>query len=194
MKSNNIINIEELINNNKSIKFKEDYFNKVLNKCHKLIQRYNKTIKIKSCHFNVPEYEFGIPLYNYNELLMFLYNNLKNNGLYVKILKDEKKLYISWDEKLIDINQYNKIKKELEENKLVNLIEKPSEIINTNKNKNKNNEDNYLLISNNIPVPVNKNKYLQAQKVQQEREKYYKNLVNNNNKDNTYTNFLQYNK
>jgi hypothetical protein len=182
---NNILNLEELIyNNNKPNQIKEDYFNKVLLRCHNLIKRFNTKEKIKSCKFEVPLYEFGVPVYNFKELLHFLYESLVKNGLYVKILNNGRQLYISWDEKDVNINAYSEIKKKQQEYLFVEAAIKPSSIITSKRSKKE--IDNALLIQQ-AGVVVNKDKYLQAKKIQDQREQYYKQICSN--EDNEYTNF-----
>jgi hypothetical protein len=179
----NLINLEELLHNNsRPKKFKEDYFNKVLTRCHNLIKRYNKKEMLKSCKFEVPIYEFGVPVYNFNELLNFLYVNLKNNGLYVKILNNGRQLYISWDEKDVDFNSYSELKKKQQELMFLNAIQRPSEIIENNVQ----NDNNALLLKEG--VVINREKHLQAQKIKEERERFYKDLCNKYN-SNDFNNF-----
>lgn len=108
----NFLNLDYL-NKIKSSNIKYETFMSVLHKCHKKINKLND-LNVKSCFFKPPEIIFGKPLYNYDELLMFLIKELHNNGLLVKYSKKNKDLYISWD--ISDIN-YNKYKENIKLNK-----------------------------------------------------------------------------
>jgi hypothetical protein len=171
-----LLNLQELIyNNNRVEKMKSDYFNLILSRCHNLIKRYNQKEKIKACTFNVPIYTFGEPLYDYYELLNFLYKSLKENGLYVKIINNNSQLYISWDAKHVNMEAYTNAKQKQKEELFISNIEIPTnDTVNERPNKKNENNDNNLLLHHDIVV--NKTKYLQAQKIQNERDKFYKQL------------------
>jgi len=107
---------------------------------------------------------------------------LKNNGLYVKILNNGRQLYISWDEKDVDFNSYSELKKKQQELMFLNAIQRPSEIIENNVQ----NDNNALLLKEG--VVINREKHLQAQKIKEERERFYKDLCNKYN-SNDFNNF-----
>jgi|688.fasta_scaffold11941_22 hypothetical protein len=174
---NTLLNLEELIySNTKSNKAKEENFNDILNRCHKIINFYNKNYKKKSCYYKIPVFIFGKPLYNINELALFLYKNLTNNGLFVSYIPEENKLYISWEEDKINYNLYVKNKNMKLHTPLQSVIQQPSQFNQPVKNKSavKFKDENVLLFDG---IPVNKEKYNQAQFINKEREKYYKNLI-----------------
>lgn len=89
------LNIRELYStiNSKNIKRMEIY-DDILLKCHKKII-YNSGLERTYCFFQIPEFIIGIPIYNVNELKMYIINSLKKDGfeyLYV----EPNWLFISW--------------------------------------------------------------------------------------------------
>lgn len=61
---------------------KKDIYNKILLRCHKKIK-----LAANQCenytYFIVPEYEFGIPMYNVLSCTNYIVEELKNNHFYV---------------------------------------------------------------------------------------------------------------
>ena len=168
-----ILNIEELIYNNSSTeRVKKDIFSEVLNTCHRQIKRYNNEYKIKECNFTVPTYIFGKPTYNHVDLINYLLSNLYNNGLYVVYMPAAKKLYISWNEKDINYAQYSESKNKNKNNYVTEIAQTPN--VQPKKTKKETVESNIILSNF---VPVNREKYNQAQKIQQERERFFKNKI-----------------
>ena len=89
------LNISELHNtiNEKEYKRLKKY-DEVLQKCHSRI-KYNCSIDRIYCFFQIPEFIFGMPLYDITELRTYIINSLKNNGF--KILYIEPNwLFINW--------------------------------------------------------------------------------------------------
>ena len=89
------LNIKELYSsiNSKNIKRMEVY-DDILLKCHKRI-KYNSNLERTYCFFQIPEFIIGVPIYNVNELKIYIINSLKKDGfeyLYV----DPNWLFISW--------------------------------------------------------------------------------------------------
>ena len=89
------LNIKELYStiNSKNIKRMEIY-DDILQKCHSKI-KYNSNLERTYCFFQIPEFIIGIPIYNINELRIYIMNSLKKDGfeyLYV----EPNWLFISW--------------------------------------------------------------------------------------------------
>jgi len=83
-------------------------FKDILKSCHNKIYKYNNEFKNQECLFEPPVFIIGKPPYNYSELIEFLLNSLKKNGLKAEWLPNRKSIYVSWKETDIDIEQYRK--------------------------------------------------------------------------------------
>ena len=80
--------------NEKTIKRMEIY-DGVLVKCHSRI-KYNSSLERKYCFFQIPEFIIGTPLYNVDEMRIYIINSLKNNGFQIMYIEPNW-LFISWD-------------------------------------------------------------------------------------------------
>ena len=125
-------------------------FPEILKKCHSQINRYSTQHKATECIFIVPAHVFGKPLYNIDDLLDYLVKELKNNGLYVQ--QRDSNLYISWATDNLDYNNYV-ITRDAHQKDASNTV--------TN-------------------MVYNIEKFNRAQRVQQERDKYFKSLCSSN--------------
>ena len=102
-------NDAEILKKNK----KEIIFNKILEKCHNKIIETKKTSCVKFCNFSPPFFIFGESVYDYDELIEFLINNLTNNGIYV-MRENYGDILIKWDieslnkQKTLNINKSKK--------------------------------------------------------------------------------------
>jgi len=76
-----------------------------LKKLHKRISDLNRH-KIKECIYTPPSYIFGRPLYDLNEMLQYLYDQLVDNGLKVEPY-DVNSIYISWKKEDLNMDAYN---------------------------------------------------------------------------------------
>jgi hypothetical protein len=95
-----MINIDELHKEkDKRLKHKNEVYDIVLKKCH---QRIKATAKVldgnDSCVFVVPPYIYGCPLYNINNCIFYLVQQLTENGFDVKHINPNF-LMISWEGK-----------------------------------------------------------------------------------------------
>jgi len=110
------LNINELYDsiNNKNFK-RLKKFDDILLQIHRRI-KYHAELEQTYCLYNIPEFIFGIPLYNINDLKNYIMNTLKKNGFKLMYFHPNT-IFISWDV----------------ENKIENKDKK-----NKNKNKNKN--------------------------------------------------------
>ena len=90
------LNINELHNviNEKNLKRLEKY-DEVLQKCHTRI-KYNSSKNRTYCFFQIPEFIFGMPLYDIQELRTYTINSLTNNGFKILYI-DPNWLFITWD-------------------------------------------------------------------------------------------------
>lgn len=176
-----LLNLEELVyETTKPAMVKMNYFNEILLKCHKTIKHHNLKYKTRSCKYKIPIFTFGKPLYNIDELALFLYKNLTENGLFVKYLNKTNELYISWELDKINYDLYIKNKTKKLKEPLQRAIEKPSSFSGPTDKKTvkfKNNSENVILFEG---VPVNKEKYDQAMKINSARKQYYSNLIKEN--------------
>ena len=91
--------------NEKNLKRLEIY-DSVLVKCHKRIQ-YNSNLEKTYCFYQIPEFIFGVPIYNPTEMKKYIMNSLNNNGFQIMYI-DPNWLFIYWGhhklDKLANIN------------------------------------------------------------------------------------------
>ena len=104
------LNINELYGtiHEKNIK-RLEHFDNILRKIHTRIKCCAQKEETY-CFFQVPEFIFGVPLYNINDLRKYLINSLEKNGfklLYV----DPNWLFISWEVRQPTIEDSKKKKK-----------------------------------------------------------------------------------
>ena len=86
-----------------------EIYNKILMECHNKI-RFNSKLDRKYCFFLVPEFIFGTPLYDIEELRNHVMNSLQKNGFQLMYIHPNW-LFISWT---TEINSAKKqIKKEV---------------------------------------------------------------------------------
>jgi hypothetical protein len=89
------INIFELQNSvSKKKEMRKNVFLNILNKCHTKIKEAAKK-ELYLCHYEVPRYVLGLPLYNLDDCVNFISNELIQNGFVVERLY-QKILIISW--------------------------------------------------------------------------------------------------
>jgi hypothetical protein len=90
------LNINELHTqiNEKEIKKLEKY-DDILKKCHTRIKYYSQ-INRTYCFFQIPEFIFGMPLYDISELRIYIMNSLQNNGFTI-LYVDPNWLFINWE-------------------------------------------------------------------------------------------------
>lgn len=94
-----MINIDEL---NKIVddkqKRKNMIYDSILQKCHSRIKKSAHVDSSKFTFFQIPNYIYGVPLYDYSSCLMYLVKQLSKNGFDVRYFHPNL-LYISWDNK-----------------------------------------------------------------------------------------------
>ena len=94
-----MINIDEL---NKIVDEKQKKKNKIydtiLQMCHSRIKKSAHVDNKKCTFFQIPNYIYGVPLYDYPSCLMYLIKNLSKNGFYVRYFHPNL-IYISWENK-----------------------------------------------------------------------------------------------
>lgn len=89
------LNINDIISHHeKRAEKRRESFNKVLDMCYKMIDKSSKLDNV-ACFFDVPEFVIGYPLFNLNECIVYVYNNLVRNGFTVNYIFP-RILYISW--------------------------------------------------------------------------------------------------
>jgi hypothetical protein len=117
-----MINIDELHNINEiRLKNRLKIYDSVLKKCHQQIKKTSLTPKGSTfCFYIIPNYVFGIPLYDINACIIYLVQNLSKNGFYIAYTHPNL-LYISWFDRTNSI-EYKKKKEnnKVEEYKKIN--------------------------------------------------------------------------
>ena len=79
-----------------NIKVKESIYKEVLTKCHHKIKLTAKTYPTNCyCYYVIPKIIYGIPLYNFENCLKYISNNLSENGFKVYYTHPNL-LYITW--------------------------------------------------------------------------------------------------
>ena len=102
-----LLNLEELnerheVSDHNRIKL----FSNILNSCHNKIRKYNKEFKKQECLYAPPTFILGNPPYNYVDLVNYIMDSLKNNGLKAEWLPNKKSIYISWRPIDVNLDQY----------------------------------------------------------------------------------------
>jgi hypothetical protein len=91
----------------KKTELRSKSFDKVFEICtNKILTASHK--ELLKIYFDVPEYVFGLPVYNINNCVKYLKEKLEINGFYV-IYYFPKILYISWD--LYEVNKTRNLEK-----------------------------------------------------------------------------------
>jgi hypothetical protein len=100
-----LINIDDLHKkrNNKIDNRKKSY-DEVLRRCHHRIKITSENEDYCFCFYTVPTYIYGIPLYDQTSCILYIINNLVDNGFDVKYTHPNL-IYISWYNKT---NKHNK--------------------------------------------------------------------------------------
>lgn len=81
-----------------------DTYNYILEQCHKKIKEFNKVHRSKFCYYKPPVHLMNRPMYNYFDLVDFLLEQLRRNGLHCQYVKSEG-IFICWDPQVL--NRYN---------------------------------------------------------------------------------------
>ena len=108
MSSLNINELYDTINNKNSKRLNK--FNDILLQIHRRI-KYHAELEQTFCIYCVPEFIFGIPLYNVNDLKNFIINTLKKNGFKILYFHPNT-IFISWGVENRIQNKSEKKKKE----------------------------------------------------------------------------------
>ena len=91
-----------------------EIYNKILKDCHNKI-RFNSKLDRKYCFFLIPEFIFGTPLYDIEELRDHVIKSLEKNGFKLMYIHPNW-LFISWDhhKNKKSILQKKNVKKEVQ--------------------------------------------------------------------------------
>ena len=90
------LNINELYDSINTKNFKRlKKFDDILLQIHRRI-KYHAELEQTFCLYNIPEFIFGIPLYNVNDLKNYIMNTLKKNGFKILYFHPNT-IFISWD-------------------------------------------------------------------------------------------------
>ena len=91
----NMLNIFSLYQkSNEKKRLRLEIYNKILTQCHKKIKRASNLHQLKT-YFIIPEYFFGVPLYNQLACICYLMITLRKNGFKIQYIHPNL-LYISW--------------------------------------------------------------------------------------------------
>ena len=91
--------------NHKTLKRLETY-DKILQQCHARIKHYSRFEKT-TCFFAIPEFIIGIPLFDIDELRLYMMNSLEKNGFKLMYLHPNW-LMIDWTEKKKSLQKVKK--------------------------------------------------------------------------------------
>jgi len=92
----------------KKIMKRLEIYNKILKECHNKI-RFNSKLDRKYCFFLVPEFIFGTPLYDIEELRNHVMNSLQKNGFQLMYIHPNW-LFISWTTEIRTVKKQSKVK------------------------------------------------------------------------------------
>lgn len=101
------ISIAELYSmKNKKEKIKTMTFDIILEKCHSKIKSIASQGGM-NIFFEIPYLMIGYPLYNINDCVNYIVDELRKNGLMVQILPkpNENTIYISWQPKDVNLKK-----------------------------------------------------------------------------------------
>jgi hypothetical protein len=90
------INVNQLYDSvlrKKAAKYKT--YESVLKLCHLKIKRTAENEKL-FCVYYIPKFIIGTPLYDHEQLKLYIIQSLKKSGFIVKLINNES-IYISWD-------------------------------------------------------------------------------------------------
>jgi len=76
---------------------KLETFNIILKQCHDKIRKYNSEFHKMECYFLPPINVYGKPIYNRTEVIMFVINKLRENGIVAFWDTSKREIYISWE-------------------------------------------------------------------------------------------------
>jgi len=107
MSSLNINNLYET-SYQKNIQRLENFDN-ILKKIHNRI-KYNAKLEKTHCFYQIPEFIFGVPLYNIDDLKQYIVNSLKKDGFNL-IYIDPNWLFITWEINKPEIKKINQMRK-----------------------------------------------------------------------------------
>jgi len=179
-----MLDLEELIYENKARERKKlELFSDILKNCHAQINRYNREHKVKHCVFSVPFMIAGKPPFDFNKLTKFLLEKLRNNGLFAEFSSKTNQIYISWDERDIDLERYERSREAEDRRKMLDRANTNREVdmINRRKSRSKKNQPSPDVgnVFNDIFGPVNLSKHRKAQRIKQMREQQFRDNIQN---------------
>ena len=92
-----MMNIDELLENkNNVLERKTKIYDEILKKCHHRIKTVSKESPLMGyCLYIIPKFVYGIPLYNMEECIKYLFSKLNDNGFKVYYTHPNL-LIISW--------------------------------------------------------------------------------------------------
>ena len=83
-------------NRNERMDRRKYTYQEVLNKCYKRIEVVSNKSYDTFCYYIIPEILFGVPLYDKNECIKFVFENLVSKGFKIIYLHPNV-FYISWE-------------------------------------------------------------------------------------------------
>ena len=106
-------------NRNERMNRRKITYQEVLNKCYKRIEHISNKSYDTFCYYVIPEIMFGVPLYDKNECIKFVFEMLVNKGFKIIYLHPNV-FYISWE---IVPEKKEEIVKKIEDKKVKNISE-----------------------------------------------------------------------
>lgn len=184
---NKLLDLEEVVyENKKRERNRLAIFESVIDQCHSQIRRYNKEHKTRTCLFSVPVVMPGRPPYDFEVLVNYLLYHLMDNGLHAQFMPDTNQIYISWRDEDLDIEKYeqrkNRIKNSHSRTSVFGVSSAPPEIPIRPSHRRKTAKVIDMTagtanVFNDDFGPVNRQKYQNAKRLQQQREEQFKESV-----------------
>lgn len=103
-----LVNLDSLVDKAEtSLHRKNEPFEMALRMCHAKIDKESKMGRQETV-YRPPAFIFGKSFYDYTEMIEYLLNSLKANGLYAIWIPSQKNIYISWKKTDINLDVYRK--------------------------------------------------------------------------------------
>ena len=172
------LNINELYQTQRTKQINRlTFFKQILKKCHHRIQTVSKKAETY-CFFIVPEFVFGVPLFNVYQCSQFIIDNLSKSGFYVIYVRPNI-IYISWD-----LRQYLTIEQKKQLNNIPQTYNIPQNLprieFNYPNQTNQSNEQKKIV----IPNYYSNSNTVSNNQTQNQSIKQINNNYNNNNNNN----------
>lgn len=182
---NKLLDLEEVVyENKKRERNRLAVFETVIDQCHAQIRRYNKEHKARTCLFSVPLVMPGRPPYDFDVLVNYLLYHLRDNGLHAQFMPETNQIYISWRDEDLDLEKYeqrrNRIRNSHARTSVFGGVS-PASPKSSHRRKTAHVVDMTATAGGNVFNddfgPINREKYKNAKRIQQQREEQFKESV-----------------